>query len=741
MSQATPGVYQNIVDQSYTPPPANPGGLAVVGPTQKGQAFVPTNVSSFNQYTALFGLDTAHTYVPQAAYNYLQEGNNVLVTRVLGNGGWFFNSTNRIAAIVSGSTILTVFHPSQNSNGTSVNLNSSSLSGSYSNFKLVLNGTNVADTVSGSLDLSNSNFITKVLGSDQFFQTGAAYPYLNFNNYYTGSVTGSSSASLVLSTASCTFTSSFTEGYSHAVTPWVLSAAGVQLFRFHHISDGFASNTDVKVGINSININQSSTIYTTFNVVVRSANDTERTPNVLETYSNVTLNPDAPNYIELKIGSKYSQYDTVTGKVITHGDYDNISSYIRIEVSPAVFNGSTHPNDAPSGFSALYETIAGFTGYHLPSASFVSSNSGSTLYSGFDYYNPDNQNYLNPIPLEAGNGVNAAFTLPVNDNKFILPFQGGSDGMSYSIIKGIGSTIATDGSNVFGFNLSSAAASGYSAFKKAIDILSNSYLYSFNLLSLPGIIEEYHGAVTAYVDAMVNSRQDNIYIRDLTGRDDNVAKAISVVAGLDNLYSATYYPWIQVIDIGTGKKVYMPPSVMVPQAVAYSDSISAPWFSVAGAKRGTLGGAIDTKNRLSQAEIGLLNTAHINSITKKGSAGVIIWGNDTLQEVKTALSSLNVVRLIQALQAYIGNVADNLVWDPNTNVLYNTFKTKVNTYLEGVQANQGVYTFEVQMDTNTTTFADVDNLTVNGVIKIQPTRDAEFINLTYVVSPTGTVFS
>lgn len=736
----SPGVYSQETDQSFIAPPASPGGLAVVGPTEKGAAYVPTNISSFSQYNAVFGLDTTHTYVPQTVYSYLQAGDNVKVTRVLGNGGWSFGTTKKLAAIVSGSTILTVFHPTLNSTAVTANFNSSSITGSLGSFNLVLSGTNVSKTVSSSLTPSNSSYITKVLGTDQTFATGSGFPYLNFGNY-AASQSVSATASLALSAASCTFTSSYAEGYDAGSTPWVLSDGGVRLFKFVHTSHGFKTNQDVKVGISNITVNADPTVYTTFNVILRAWNDTEKTPNVLEQYLNVSLNPDATNYIGAVIGDKYEDYDSTTGKIVQHGDFDRVSNYFRVELADAVTNGAIHPSVYPNGHEALYETIAGFTGYSLPAATYTLSNTGSSVFSGFNYYNTDNINYLNPVPSEAVTGSNTVFTMPVNDNKFILPFQGGTDGMSYSTIKQIGANIATDGTNVFGFDLSTASTAGTAAFRKAIDILSNKSAYSFNVLAIPGIINQYHNAVTSYATSMVESRTDAIYPMDLTGISANVATAVSTVAGLDSTYSAVYYPWIQVKDIGTGKKVYMPPTVMVPQAIAYNDKVSAPWFAVSGTGRGNLGGAIDTKNRLTKTEIGTLYTARINSIVKAPNTGVIIWGQKTTQVVSTALSSLNVRRLLIALKNFIENVSTDLVWEQNTSATRNTFLSKVNPYLETVQQKQGVYAYKVTMDETNNSNADIDRLVLNGLIQIQPTRAVEYVLLTFDITPTGVTFA
>jgi len=734
-----PGVYSQIVDNSYLAPAAAPGGLAVVGPTEKGQAYIPTSISSFTQYSAVFGLGS-DSYIPQTVANYLQSGNNVQVTRVLGNGGWTFGTTKKIAALISGSTILAVFHPTLNDTPATANFNSSSVSGSIGSFNLNLNGTNVSKLTSGSLSPASNNYITKVLGTDASFETGSGFPLLLFGNY-AASQSMASSASLVLTDAPCTFTSSFAEGYDAAASPWVTSAGGVKLFRFVHKSHGTKTNKDVKIGISNITVNADPTVFTKFNVVVRAWNDTERAPQVLEQFPNVTLDPSAPNYVGIAIGDKYEQYDSNLGKVVSFGDFDSASNYIRIELAEGVVNEAIIPSTAPAGHQAIFETIAGFTGYRLPAASYVSSNSGSSAFSGFDFYNTDNLNYLAPVPSEAVTGSNAVFTMPVNDNKFILPLQGGSDGTSYSVIKKSGANITTDGTNLFGFDLSSALTAGTSAYRKALDILSNKDAYQFNLLALPGVIEQYHSSVTSYATTMVENRADAFLVTDLTGVNTNVSAAISTAASLDSTLAGTYYPWVQVTDIITNKKTYMPPTVVIPGAVAYSDSISAPWFAVSGTERGVLGGAIDVKNKLSQSEIGLLYAAGINCIIKKPNTGVIIWGNKTTQTVETALSSMNVSRLVIELKKYIENVAFDLVWDNNTSAARNSFLRQVNPYLESVQSREGLFAFNVIMDERNNSNADIDRKVLNGLIQIQPTRAIEYVFLTFNITPTGVEFA
>ena len=115
----------------------------------------------------------------------------------------------------------------------------------------------------------------------------------------------------------------YKEAYRYASTPWIVSemkgsAENVELtklFRFHTISDGSASNTEVKVSLANIDPENG-----TFDVLVRNFYDTDSAPVVLERYTQCNLIPGSSNYIAYKIGS-------------TNEDYETRSNYITVEVN------------------------------------------------------------------------------------------------------------------------------------------------------------------------------------------------------------------------------------------------------------------------------------------------------------------------------------------------------------------------------------------------------------------------
>ena len=128
----------------------------------------------------------------------------------------------------------------------------------------------------------------------------------------------------------------YKEMYRYASTPWVVSeikgsAENVELaklFRFHTISDGNTSSTEVKVSIENIDPSTGK-----FDVVVRDFNDSDINITALERFGGCTLVPGDRDYIALKIGS----FDET---------YNSVSKYITVEVN----ENDVTKNSVPAGF-------------------------------------------------------------------------------------------------------------------------------------------------------------------------------------------------------------------------------------------------------------------------------------------------------------------------------------------------------------------------------------------------------
>ena len=456
----SPGVFTNEVDQSFLPGAVAQIGAAIVGPTVKGPALIPTKISSYSDYVATFGSYSDDTYVPFVVRDYLRNGNSITVTRLLYEDG--YKLTNGGLAIIakSGSgasavqVVTHVLHPTQavTTTGATALFEDSVLTDAGSgSFAIKLSGsyaqaagtdadaigfsgaflTAEGTAISGSIVSTSNKYINKVFGSSP---KSNDYPvYVQYEN--------KTASSLFANLGQVTlelfeFTNyEFLTDYATAATPWITSqkigTTVKNLFKFHTISHGTSVNTEVKVGIRDIRTSAEISDpagYATFTVEVRRVNttniantpyssqDTDANPDLVEVFTNVNLDPNSPRYISLVIGDRY-QTVTDAGDILVNGDYPNLSKFIRVEVDSSVSNRSNSNTLVPFGFRAMNSPIPMASGsLNLTATSYLTSQVVTTYspknYVGFDFTNINNLNYLAPLPTSGSNtGSNVDFYL------------------------------------------------------------------------------------------------------------------------------------------------------------------------------------------------------------------------------------------------------------------------------------------------------------------------------------------
>ena len=275
-----------------------------------------------------------------------------------------------------------------------------------------------------------------------------------------------------------------------------------------------------------------------------------------------------------------------------------------------------------------------------------------------------------------------------------------------------------------------------------ITLLDNKDDYQFNVLLTPGLYDQ--GNFTNQISTIISNtkdRGDNIFILDGVAFNKSVSDAVSAAATRNTSYAASYWPWVQVVDPGTGNLIWVPASTVIAGVYAYNDSVAEPWFAPAGINRGGLSQVVRAEKKLSQSDRDTLYTGKVNPIATFPGTGVVVYGQKTLQTKASALDRVNVRRLLIALKSYISQVSNNLVFEQNSIATRNNFLAQVNPYLTSVQQRQGLYAYKVVMDETNNTGDVVDRNELIGNIYIQPTKTAEFIYLNFNITPTGVSFA
>ena len=769
----SPGVFTQERDQTFLAQGVAEIGAAFVGPTTKGPAFVATPVVGLDGFVTAFGEPDGTSYMGYTVKNYLQEAGSATIVRVLGLGGY---TTTVATVFVSGSTgdkVFAVLHPTVSGS----TITNAAVGGTTSSFSLVVSSSaNIHYSASAiSTNTTNASFINQVFGTDAQGKSSTipAYVYTVFPDAINqvGSF-GNQETHFRVVTSSLNLATQ----YDNATTPWIrsqtISSTKYNLFKVHTLSDGTGANKQIKISITGISPSTDpDSDFGTFSLLVRDFNDTDTQTNVLEQFDNLNLNPNSPNYIARVIGNAVPTYNSSTGLTTYEGDYPNLSDYIRVEMSEDVIPSTA----VPYGFAALNSTVSSSAG-EVPFHAYVNSRwvtSGAPGYSAnatgpLSYYYGFNfdglyasgsyltaESYLGPtvgantvgaefnienLPVTEVNG--SAISLTNRDHatyrRFSVPVQGGFDGFKPNRQIALGGDITA--TNTQGFNLNGASASGSVEYKRALNQLSNADAVDFNLLVVPGVIYSQHTNVAQTAIDICEQRGDCFYIADLDVLDATISSVTSYAELLDTNYAAGYYPWVRVLDDITGKFLWAPPSVVLPEVYAYSDAVGAEWFAPAGLNRGGIPGAVGVKTRLTQAQRDELYESKVNPIAQFPGQGICVWGQKTLQRRASALDRVNVRRLLITVKKYIASSARYLVFEQNTEATRTRFLNIVNPYLAGIQQRSGLTAFRVVMDETNNTPDIIDRNILVGAIYLQPTRTAEFIKLDFNILPTGATF-
>ena len=738
----SPGVFTRENDLSFLQQGVAEIGAAFIGPFKEGPV-VPTIVNSQADFETLFGIVDDTYYTPLAVQSYLREAGTATIARIAGVGGYVETAPLLLTA-TSGSTTASLgilFNAVSASNagfaGSTVTVGSAG--------EFLLSGSN-AGLLSASLDSTDVNDIEAVFGASPF---GSKKPYV-YGFFKNGGITFDSNVSASVTVLG---NQSFAFDAQEALTPMIqsqtISGERFPLFQFETLGVGNAANTKVKIGITNIKAAGSvnGTDYGTFTVVVRQFNDTNKKKIVLETFSNVNLDPNSPNYIARVIGDRKLSIDS-TGKISEAGDWVNNSKYVRI----ANLNEGAPIQAVPFAHAAYVLPISAsaLVSANIPAVTFVTSS--VTSYGGVDLdFNTDNLFYAKPIPTGAGSGANVAFGLDSSATngtalavgstsaQFVVAFQEGFDGMNPATPIYKGSDIIAGNSQ--GFDLSTANASGSVAYGRAIAALSNADEFDINMVVTPGVVRRLHTSTATEVLDMVEQRNDCFYIMDTNAFTDSIAQANTQAQAIDSNMAATYYPWVKTIDVNTNKLIAVPPSVLLPGVFAANDRVAAEWFAPAGLNRGGLLGAVSVQNRLTQSEKDSLYENKVNPIVQFPGQGIVVFGQKTLQDKPSALDRINVRRLLLTVRKYIASTSRYLVFEQNTSTTRNRFLNIVNPYLESIQQRQGLYAFRVVMDDTNNTPDVIDRNIMKGAIFLQPTKTAEFIQIDFNILPTGAAFN
>lgn len=260
--------------------------------------------------------------------------------------------------------------------------------------------------------------------------------------------------------------------------------------------------------------------------------------------------------------------------------------------------------------------------------------------------------------------------------------------------------------------------------------------------------------VQSQIKAVAESRKDCIAILDTplySGTSDAVTSSLlsfrNSTQNFNSSYCALYGPWCQIYDQYNATLVYVPPSGFVASQYAYNDYQANVWDAPAGLNRG-IPNILALSTVFSQGNRDVLYTAQINPIQTFPGQGNPIWGQKTEQSKSSALSRVNVRRMLITLEKALTIALKYFVFEPNNDTTRFRVTAMLEQYLDQMAAGGAFQQtaadpkgYKVVCDLTNNTPQTIDNNELHVDVFVKPIRTAEFIQLQTIVTSTGTAFA
>lgn len=204
-------------------------------------------------------------------------------------------------------------------------------------------------------------------------------------------------------------------------------------------------------------------------------------------------------------------------------------------------------------------------------------------------------------------------------------------------------------------------------------------------------------------------------------------------------FAGYFSPYLIIRE--NGKNIKIPPAAHISNLYVQKFINGTPFHIVAGEKRGSI-----SEPKMTGLEYDFLfkdreyiEPVGINPIIKKKGGKYIIYANQmAYQRTSSAFNNLHVRDLLITIEEAIEDMLEYYLFEFNNPTTRLEIKTRVETYLDGIRSNGGIYDFIVIMDEQNNTQEVIDRNIAILDIGIEPARGIhKFVNRITVLKTGG----
>lgn len=370
----SPGVLAIENDQSQVTQLPVQAGAAIVGPTVKGKVGIPTVCTTYSDYQNKYGTtfesgSQTYTYFTSiSAYNYFQNGGtSLLVTRVV-SGSFTPATSSRIPTSIADVQATASINLTYISSSLAQSVSGSESFG-INGITFSFTGSDVTNT--STIIYINTASFSNSTTADYVFTSSAIFDFSSSVAPYSASISNISSSysdpNLVLTYIGQNGITGNNQYFTSGSTNYNFGGGtNTEMLVLETLTEGIIANSDGTLNANGTlangtkdnirwEITNRNITEGTFELVIRRGDDTTLSPSRLETWSNLSLDPYSPNYVEKIIGNQTEVVSSDGGEyfVTLNGDYPNNSRYVRVKqvkvTTPEYFDNNGDPKSQFTG--------------------------------------------------------------------------------------------------------------------------------------------------------------------------------------------------------------------------------------------------------------------------------------------------------------------------------------------------------------------------------------------------------
>ena len=241
----------------------------------------------------------------------------------------------------------------------------------------------------------------------------------------------------------------------------------------------------------------------------------------------------------------------------------------------------------------------------------------------------------------------------------------------------------------------------------------------------------YPSDVKSGISTLVQTRRDCVAILD-NGDNATYNLAMNSRANINicnNYYTALYESYNKVYDVFTGQDIWVSPVYHMAYILPRNDNVAEIWYAAAGFNRA----AIDTIKELRfSPKLGQRDQMYLKQLNPivKFSQGYAVWGQLTSQSKSSALSDLNIVRMILYIKRAFETFCREFIFEQNDSITWSQVSANMVDFLEQIKRKRGLDNYSVSVYA-TEYMLKTKSFTAD--IMLQPTRTTERIDLNFYV--------